>query len=130
MTKTFILGLMDFIIVLIFLLVMAAAVYRRLLDNAKKDAARKCRPPLHETPPSRETDAPAFEAEGVPVFSPCAEGEGSPSQKKKKGKKQGVRKPEKKTEQPQEARPLADLRNVSEARRAFIYSEIFKRKYE
>lgn len=128
-------GLMDFIFVVIFFLLVAAGVYQRMLDsNAKKNAPGKQRPPLHEVPRSFEADKPLFEMEEPPLYVYKEKEEKSPERKKKKKterkRAESLRMTEEKKGEKEDRHPLAALRNASEARRAFIYSEIFRRKYE
>lgn len=129
-------SLMDFIIVIIFMLVMAAVFYRRLMENARKDAARKKKqhPPVEKHRPSMEADPAGDVPEEVPAPMVMYVSEANapvPVPREKKGKKRNMSSVAERTPERMEKRhPSVALKNVSEARRAFIYSEIFKRKYE
>lgn len=129
-------SLMDFIIVIIFMLVMAAVFYRRLMENARKDAARKKKqhPPVEKHRPSMEADPARDVPEEVPAPMVMYVSEANapvPVPREKKGKKRNMSSVAERTPERMEKRhPSVALKNVSEARRAFIYSEIFKRKYE
>ena len=117
---------MDFITVLIFLVVMAAVVYQRLMENAKKDAGRKRQ---QKTTLPKETEVPVEEQEtpeDIPYIYGKEESERVPVRKIEKD----AERHRKKTEEKKDTHPLSVLRNASEARRAFIYSEVFRRKYE
>lgn len=129
-------SLMDFITVIIFMLVMAAVFYQRLMENARKDAARKKKqhPPVEKHRPSMEADPAGDVSEEVPAPMVMYVNEANapvPAPREKKGKKRNMSSVAERTpEQMEKRHPSVALKNVSEARRAFIYSEIFKRKYE
>ena len=121
---------------IIFMLVMAAVFYRRLMENARKDAARKKKqhPPVEKHRPSMEADPAGDVPEEVPAPMVMYVSEANapvPVPREKKGKKRNMSSVAERTpEQMEKRHPSVALKNVSEARRAFIYSEIFKRKYE
>lgn len=115
------------------MLVMAAVFYQRVTDNIQKKAAKKKTASPHQTfQPVQEK--PFVQTEGeysVPSYISVEEG---PSVRKKKERKKRNEMPAERKEQGKEKgneiHPLPSLKNASEARRAFIYSEIFNRKYD
>ncbi len=116
---------MDFIIVLMFLLVMSSVVYRRLVDGKTKNAVPKKRPPLRENRQLVRESSSGVEEEEIPLcVVPDEIVHTTP-------KKESVdRFPKEKSDGKEKDICPAALRDVAEARRAFIYSEIFRRKYE
>ena len=85
------------------MLVMAAVFYQRVTDNIQKKAAKKKTASPHQTfQPVQEK--PFVQTEGEYSVPSYISGN--------------------------EIHPLPSLKNASEARRAFIYSEIFNRKYD
>ncbi|MBU3856753.1 hypothetical protein QUW17_11625 [Bacteroides gallinaceum] len=127
---------MDFITILVFMLVMAAVFYQRVTDNIQKKAAKKKTASPHQTfQPVQEK--PFVQTEGeysVPSYISVEEGLKNTSVRKKKERKKRNEMPAERKEQGKEdgneIHPLPSLKNASEARRAFIYSEIFNRKYD
>lgn len=116
---------MDFIFVLVFLLVVSSVVYQRLVGGAGKEAVAGKRPPFEDIGRQVPDELPDVEQEVPPctVLDEIVR----PLQKEKQHEEQVAGKKPDVVEK--HIHPAA-LKDVSEARRAFIYSEIFRRKYE
>ena len=128
-------GLMDFITILVFMLVMAAVFYQRVTDNIQKKAAKKKTASPHQTfQPVQEK--PFVQTEGeysVPSYISVEEGLKNTSVRKKKERKKRNEMQAERKEQGKdtgnEIHRQPHLTNHYEARLACISSEIFNRNY-
>lgn len=122
---------MDLMTVVVFLLIMGSFFYKRLTDAARKDAARKParRPAAQKNIHPAEKPVPEIrkKAPDTPYMPAIIKENAMQRTRNRKKTPPTIEKGPVKTE---ENHSLAALKNVSEARRAFIYSEIFNRKYE